>query len=79
VKQLEALASQNPQAFPPGIRTTQAALDALYDRIDAARDSLASQLRTGLSEDETRELMTTIDIRRAVYLSLKGIMPDALS
>jgi hypothetical protein len=79
VKQLEALASLNPQAFPPGIRTTQVALDALYDRIDAARDSLASQLRTGLSEDETRELMTTIDIRRAVYLSLKGIMPDALS
>ena len=79
VKLLEALANLNPQAFPPGIRTAQVALDALYDRIDAARGSLASQLRTGLSEDETRELMTTIDIRRAVYLSLKGIMPDALS
>jgi hypothetical protein len=25
------------------------------------------------------ELMTTIDIRRAVYLTLKGIMPDAFA
>jgi hypothetical protein len=79
VTQLNVLASRNPQALPEGIRTTQAALDALYERIDAARGSLATHLRTGLSEDETRELMTTIDIRRAVYLSLKGIMPDALA
>jgi hypothetical protein len=79
VKQLNVLASQHPQALPAGIRTTEAALDALYDKINAARGSLATQLQTGLNEDETRELMTTIDIRRAVYLTLKGIMPDALA
>ena len=78
VKRLGAFAQANPQALAAGIRTTRSALDALYERIEAARGSLALQLRTGLSEDETRELMTTIDIRRAVYLCLKGIMPDAV-
>ena len=77
VKQLETLAGQKP--LPEGIRTGSRALGDLYKRIDAARGpSLASALKTGLSRTETVELMTTIDIRRALYLCLKAIVPDAV-
>ncbi len=74
VKQLEALARQRP--LPAGVRSSKEALDALQARIDAARrPSLASALKTGLSEEDTIELMTTIDIRRAVSLCVKALLP----
>jgi len=78
VKQLETLAGQNP--LPEGIRSGSRALGDLYKRVDAARgSSLASALKTGLTGKETVELMTTIDIRRAVYLCLKAIVPAAVA
>jgi SLOG cluster2 len=77
VKQLETLAGQ--KSLPDGVRSGSRALGDLYKRIDAARGpSLASALNTGLDRTETEELMTTIDIRRALYLCLKAIVPDAV-
>ena len=78
VQKLESLASEHPDHLPTGVRSTKDLLEALYQRIDAARGSLASALNTGLTEAETLELMTTIDIRRAVHLCLKVIMPDSV-
>jgi len=71
VAKLAALASQH--ALPASARTTAQALDALYQRIEAARPALASVLDTGLSEPETRELLATQDMRRAVQLVHRGI------
>jgi hypothetical protein len=77
VKQLETLAGQ--RSLPDGVRSGSRSLGDLYKRIDAARGpSLASALNTGLDRTETEELMTTIDIRRALYLCLKAIVPDAV-
>jgi hypothetical protein len=77
VKQLETLAGQ--KSLPDGVRSGSRALGDLYKRIDAARGpSLATALNTGLNRTETEELMTTIDIRRALYLCLKAIVPDAV-
>jgi hypothetical protein len=77
VKQLETLAGQ--RSLPDGVRSGSRSLGDLYKRIDAARGpSLASALNTGLNRTETEELMTTIDIRRALYLCLKAIVPDAV-
>ncbi|WP_158219814.1 hypothetical protein [Ideonella sp. A 288] len=59
--------------LPVGVMSTKACLDALHRRIKAARPKLASNLHTGLSNDETRELLATRDIRRAVELVLRGI------
>lgn len=78
VQKLETLLSNHPDKLPPGMRSTQGLLDALYQRIDNARGSLAVALNTNLTEPETLELMTTIDIRRAVHLCLKALMPDAV-
>jgi len=58
---------------PAGVLSTKAGLDALQRRIKLARPKLAAQMRTGLSADETRELLTTRDMRRAVELVLRGI------
>ena len=79
VRELASVVSSHPDRVPPGIRSTQDVLDALYNRIDATRGSLSSALMTGLPEPETLELMTTTDIRRAVHLCLRGIMPDSVS
>jgi hypothetical protein len=77
VKQLETLAGQ--KSLPDGVRSGSRALGDLYKRIDAARGpSLATALNTGLNRTETEELMTTINIRRALYLCLKAIVPDAV-
>lgn len=78
VQKLEALVSSHPDQLPSGMQSTKKLLDALYKKIDDARGSLASTLNTGLTEAETLELMTTIDIRRAVHLCLKVIMPDSI-
>jgi hypothetical protein len=61
------------RALPPGIRSTQDALDALYARLDAGRASPAATLNTGLDDAETRELLTTRDMRQAVRLVRKGL------
>ena len=55
------------------VRDTERALGALRASIEVARGSLTTHLNTGLTEDETRELMTTIEMRRAVQLTLTGL------
>jgi hypothetical protein len=73
--QLDSLASG--RAFPAGVRNTEKALQDLCARIDAARaGSLASALKTGLSEDDTRELMTTVEIRRALQLAIAALQAN---
>lgn len=59
--------------LPLGIRTTQPALDALYSRIETGRASLTATLGTGLDATETREMLTTRDMKRAVQLVYKGL------
>jgi hypothetical protein len=61
------------QALPPGVRPTQMALDALYTRLDAGRASLSATLNSGLDEAQTRDLLTTRDMRQAIRLVLKGL------
>jgi len=60
-------------ALPAGVRATGAALDALFVLVKQARGNLAGTLRTGLTDVETRELLTTRDVARAVQLVRKGL------
>ncbi|MCB1905866.1 MAG: hypothetical protein KDH15_00725 [Rhodocyclaceae bacterium] len=59
--------------LPPGVRDTKAALKDLAKGLAGARRQPAKALRTGLSDDETRELMRTTDMRRATQLVLTGL------
>ena len=59
--------------LPPGVRATGEALDALFALVKQARGDMAGTLRTGLDEAETRELLTTRDVARAVQLVRKGL------
>jgi hypothetical protein len=61
------------KALVGNVRDTQLALGALCASIEVARGSLTTHLNTGLTEEETRELMTTIEMRRAVQLTLTGL------
>jgi len=60
--------------LPPPAQSTEALLQALSDRIKIIRGNLSATLSTGLSEDETRELMTTGDVATAVHLVRKGLI-----
>jgi hypothetical protein len=60
-------------AMPPGTRTGAQLLDDLFQRIEQARANLRATLNTGLDEVETRELLTTRDMGRAVQLVRKGL------
>jgi hypothetical protein len=60
-------------AMPPGTRTGAQLLDDLFQRIEQARANLGATLNTGLDEVETRELLTTRDMGRAVQLVRKGL------
>jgi hypothetical protein len=71
VKQLADLANAAP--LPSNIMATAPSLDALYEKVEVARQGLAVGLNTGLSDDETRELLTTRDMRRAVHLVITGL------
>jgi hypothetical protein len=71
LKQLNLLA--DAASLPAGVRSTAASLEALALQIDNARPRLAEALRTGLGEAETRELLSTRDIRRGVQLVLNGL------
>jgi hypothetical protein len=62
-----------PFALPSQVRPTSAALDALSAFVKQARTDLPGVLRTGLSADETRELLTTRDITRTVQLVREGL------
>ena len=60
-------------ALPRDVRSTADALDALYQRIEQARASPSMALNTGLSDADTRELLATRNMRRAVQLILNGL------
>lgn len=60
-------------ALPAGTCTTAVALKALFRSIQTAKPNLAAALNTGLSEEETRELLTTRDMGRAVQLVRQGL------
>jgi hypothetical protein len=58
---------------PAGYEEPEAMLAALTDFVEKARTAPALALNTGLSDDETRELLTTNDISTAVRLVRKGL------
>jgi hypothetical protein len=59
--------------LPSGVRTTSVALDNLFEYVLKAKSNLSKILNTGLDEQETRELLTTRDISKAVQLVRKGL------
>jgi len=59
--------------LPAGVRATGESLDAMFALVKQARGDMAGTLRTGLDEAETRELLTTRDVARAVQLVRKGL------
>lgn len=59
--------------LPSGVRTSAQALDALYQLIGSATSNLVAALNTGLNEAQTKELLTTRDMGRAVKLVLSGL------
>lgn len=63
---------------PPDVRTTAAALNALWGDILAARSNLAGALNTGLEEADTRTLLTTRDPAQVVQLVHKGLRARGL-
>jgi hypothetical protein len=71
VKTLRTLSDSRP--LPNGIRSTADSLSALRERLVLARPALAATLNTGLDDAETRDLLTTCDMGRAVQLVLKGL------
>lgn len=64
----------NARPLPWGVRGTDAALAALRVQLTNARANLPGALHTGLSDEETRELMRTRDMRRAAALVHKGLV-----
>lgn len=67
------LETAKTRSLPAGIRLTDQALDDLFRLALAARKHPAQTLSTGLSDRETRELMTTHDAGTAVRLVRKGL------
>ena len=61
--------------MPPEARFTDILLTALFGFITKARANPAAVLKTGLSDDETRELLKTRTIATAVNLVRKGLVP----
>lgn len=60
--------------MPQEARSTDALLTALFGFITKARANPAAVLKTGLSDDETRELLKTRTIATAVNLVRKGLV-----
>jgi len=75
LKTLRSLSDSRP--LPSGVRPTGESLRALRERLQLARPTLSTSLNTGLEEAETKELLTTRDMRRAVQLVFKGLAQSA--
>jgi SLOG cluster2/TIR domain len=63
----------NAQRLPAGVHGTVESLKQLRQHLKRAQPALAPRLKTGLSEAQTRELLMTHDMARAVHLVLKGL------
>ncbi len=59
--------------LPPPLPTIPAAFEALWKYIEAARAAPAATLNTGLTDAETRELLTTRDMGTAVRFVRHGL------
>ena len=60
--------------LPTGVSSTVELLDSLFGMVQTARGNLAGILNTGLSEKETRELLTTRNTVTAVQLVRAGLV-----
>jgi hypothetical protein len=69
----ELLESRQLFVSPEKFRSTEPALDAVFEFVKAARQDLSGTLRTGLSHEDTRELLQTRDIATADRLVRKGL------
>ena len=70
---VELLDARNQFTLPPDVRLTQDLLDALFTFVVRAREKPAETLQTGLSDEETREMLRTRSISTAVGLVKKGL------
>ncbi|MCZ7637493.1 MAG: hypothetical protein M5U12_16540 [Verrucomicrobia bacterium] len=59
--------------LPPPLPSIPVAFEALWQFIGAARAHPAATLHTSLTDDETRELLTTRDMNTAVRLVRAGL------
>jgi hypothetical protein len=69
----ELMAHMQNARLPKSARAPQTVLTDLWQRITAARATLSASLNTGLTDDETREHMTTRDMHAAIRLVKSGI------
>lgn len=69
----ELLESSQLFRSPAHFRSTEPALNAVFDFVQAARKDLSGTLRTGLNDSDTRELLLTRDIATADRLVRKGL------
>jgi len=60
--------------IPPGLQSSEQAFHDLANRLLAAQSDPGGMLNTGLSPDETRQLLTTSDPHRAVKLVRLGLV-----
>lgn len=70
-KQLLQLSGQF--RLPPPLPAIPAAFDQLWQFVEAARNTPAAVLNTGLTDGETRELLTTRDVGAVVCLVRAGL------
>lgn len=68
------LDAANQFGMPPDLADLQNSLDALFDFVLKARTNLSGILRTGLSDQENRELLTTSNVSNAVHLVRSGLV-----
>lgn len=71
LEKLLQLSATNP--VPANVRSTESAFDVLNGFIRRAKSDLSGTLNTGLNDEETRELLLTRDMHRAVRLVLQGL------
>ncbi len=69
----DLLESLTSFTLPAGVLDPRATFDLLWDKILAAREHPSATLNTGLSDAQTRELLSTRDINLAIRLVREGL------
>jgi hypothetical protein len=64
--------------MPAGAPSIQERFDKVHALLEAAKPDLPGKLKTGLSDADTRELLQTRDMRRAVQLVRQGLHNSGL-